>query len=81
MQDETTASMTTGVQAALFALADPAFAASQARWEGYISDRALPAVRTYPDKRVVVIGSSKNRGMLERFVREAAPQSAISASY
>jgi len=79
-QDETTASMTAGVQAAQFALVGPAFAAAQARWEGHMSDRALQVVRANPDKRVMVIGSYKNRHMLERVVRDAAPQRAISAS-
>lgn len=80
VQDETTASMTAGLQAAQFALAGPGFAAAQARWEGHMSDQALRALRANPDKRVMVIGSYKNRAMLEHIMREAAPQRAIRAS-
>lgn len=80
VQDETTASLAAGVQAARFALAGPAFAAAQSRWDVYMSDQALRVVRANPGKRVMVIGSYKNRAMLERVVREAVPQRAISAS-
>lgn len=80
VQDDTTASMTAGVQAAQFALAGPAFAAAQARWDGHMSLQALEAVRAHPDKRVMVIGSYRNRALLERVVRAAAPQRAIGAA-
>lgn len=80
VQDETTAALAAGQQAAQFALAGPAFAAAQSRWEDYMSDRVLDAVRAHPGKRVMVIGSHRNRALLERVVRKAAPQRAISAS-
>jgi hypothetical protein len=80
VQDETTASMTAGVQAAQFALVGPAFAEAQARWDGHMSEQALQAVRANPGKRVMVIASYKNRAMLERVIRDAAPQRAIAAS-
>lgn len=80
VQDETTAALAAGLQAAQFALAGPAFAAAQSRWEEYMSDRVLDAVRAHPGKRVMVIGSHRNRALLERVVREAAPQRAIIAS-
>lgn len=79
VQDETTASMTAGLQAAQFALAGPGFAAAQAKWEGYMSDQMLRAVRANPRKKIMVIGSYKNRAMLERVVHDAAPQRAMSA--
>lgn len=80
VQDATTATLTAGVQAAQFALAGPGFVAAQSRWEDHMSDRALAAVRANPGKRVMVIGSYKNRAKLERAVREAAPERAISAA-
>lgn len=79
VQDETTAALAAGVQAAQFALAGPAFAAAQTRWENYMSGQVLHAMRSHPGGRVMVIGSHKNRAMLERAVREAAPQRAINA--
>lgn len=80
VQDETTASLATGLQAAQFALAGSGFAAAKSRWDSYMSDQALQAVRANPGKRVMVIGSYKNRAMLERAVREAAPQRVLNAS-
>lgn len=81
VQDETTASMTASLQTAQFALAGPAFAAAQARWERHMSDQAVQAVRTNPSKRIMVIGSYKNRAMLERAIGEAAPRRAVVASH
>lgn len=80
VQDDTTASLAAGLQAAQVALAGPRFAAAQSRWDDYMSDQALQAIRANPNKRIMVIGSYKNRAMLDRAVREAAPQRALSAS-
>lgn len=80
VHDDVTASMTAAVHAAQFALAGPVFAAAQARWERHMSDQMLHAVRAHPGKRVMVIGSYKNRAMLERVLGEAAPKRAIGAS-
>ena len=79
VQDETTAALAAGVQAAQFALAGPGFAAAQSRWENYMSAQVLSTVRINPSKRVMVIASYRNRALIERAVREAAPQRAISA--
>lgn len=78
--DETTASLATGLQAAQVALAGPGFASAQSQWDAFMSDRALQAVRANPGKRVMIIGSYKNRAMLDRVMRDAAPQRVISAS-
>ena len=80
VQDDTTASLTAGVQAAQFALAGSAFAAAQARWDGHMSARMLDVVRANPGKRVMVIGSYKNRAMLQNAAQAAAPQRVINAS-
>jgi hypothetical protein len=45
-----------------------------------MSDQAVQAVRANPGKRVMVIGSYKNRAMLEHVLHQAAPRRAISAS-
>lgn len=80
VQDDTTASLTTGVQAAQFALGGQAFAAAQARWDSHMSARMVEAVRANPGKRVMVIGSYKNRAMLQQAAQAAAPQRVINAS-
>lgn len=80
VQDETTASLAISLQAAQFALAGPAFGAAQSRWDNYMSDQALQAVRANPGKRVMVIGSYKNRALLEHAVRKAAPQRVLNTS-
>ena len=80
VQDGTTATLAASVQAAQFALVGPAFAAAQSRWDTHMSDQVRQAVRSNPGKRVLVIGSYKNRAMLEAVVREAAPERAIGAA-
>lgn len=79
IHDDKTASMADGLQAAQFALAGARFEAAQARWEGHMAAQVVRAVRGNPGKRVLVIGSYKNRAVLERAVRVAAPQRALAA--
>lgn len=80
VQDETTASLAASVQTAQFALAGRAFAEAQSRWESHMTSQVLEAVRANPGKRVMVIGSYRNRAMLERAVQDAAPLRAVGAS-
>jgi hypothetical protein len=75
-QDGITASLADGLQAAQFALAGPRFAAAQARWESHMANVVQEAVRAHPGKRVMVIGSYKNRIMLQRAVHAVAAQRA-----
>ncbi|MBB6427509.1 hypothetical protein [Sphingopyxis sp. JAI128] len=79
VQDATTAALADGVQSARFALAGPAFAQAQARWDDFMTGRALAAVRAHPGKRVMVIGSYKNRALLDAALRKAAPRRVIDA--
>jgi len=79
IQDEKTAAMADGLQTARFALAGSRFAAAQARWDGYMSSRVRQAVRDNPGKRVMVIGSYRNRAMLDRVARRLAPQRVVDA--
>lgn len=79
VQDQMTESLAASVQTAQFALAGPGFAAAQSRWEAYMTDRTRQTARANPDKRILVIGSYKNRAMLDRALREAAPGRVISA--
>ncbi|MGV3479621.1 MAG: hypothetical protein ACO1O3_06710, partial [Sphingobium sp.] len=80
VQDETTASLAASVQTAQFALAGRAFAEAQSRWESHMTSQVLETVRANPGKRVMVIGSYRNRAMLERAVQDAAPLRAVGAS-
>ncbi|HEV2597371.1 hypothetical protein [Sphingopyxis sp.] len=80
VHDATTAALADGVQSARFALVGPAFVQAQARWDDFMTGRALAAIRAHPGKRVMVIGSYKNRALLEAAVRKAAPQRLVGAS-
>lgn len=80
VQDETTATLAAGQQAAQVALAGPSFAAAQTRWDAHMAAQALATVRAHPGKRVMVIGSYRNRALLEAAVREAVPTRAVSAA-
>ncbi|MBL8656684.1 MAG: hypothetical protein JNJ92_04900 [Altererythrobacter sp.] len=80
VQDDQTASLAAGLQAAQFALAGPAFAAAQARWDGHMAAQILRTVRANPVKRVMVIASYKNRAVLERAVHDVVPRRMIDAA-
>ncbi|KTE06007.1 hypothetical protein [Sphingopyxis sp. H115] len=80
VHDATTAALAGGVQSARFALAGPAFVQAQARWDDFMTGRALDAIRAHPGKRVMVIGSYKNRALLETALRKAAPDRVIDAA-
>lgn len=80
VQDQTTAALVSGAEAARFALVGGDFSEAQRRWDAYMADQAVQAVGANPAARVLVIASYKNRAMLERSVREAAPERALSAS-
>ena len=79
-QDEQTAGIAAGVQAARFALAGPSFAAAQARWDSHMGGQVLRSVRAHPGKRVMVIASYKNRALLDRMVRQAVAERAVDAA-
>lgn len=79
-QDETTTVVVEAVRTAQFALAGPAFAAAQSRWDTFMSQRALEAVRSNPGKRVMVIASYRNRALLERAVRDTPGHRVIEAT-
>ncbi len=80
VHDGITASLASGVEAAQFAMAGPEFATAQARWDNFMADQVLQSMRANPKKRIMVIGSYKNRALLEQAVREAVPQRIINAS-
>ncbi len=80
VQDATTDAVAGSVHAAQFALAGPAFASAQSRWDGHMADMVRQAVRAHPGKRVLVIGSYRNRAMLEAAARDTAPRRVLDAS-
>lgn len=80
VQDEQTAAITAGVQAAQFALAGPSFVAAQARWDSHMAGQVVRTVRSHPGKRVMVIASYKNRALLERLVRKTVAGRVVDAA-
>lgn len=79
-QDDTTARVTAGVQALQFALVGDALAGVQARWDGFMAARAVAAVRDNPGKRVLVLGSYRNRATLEAALRAVAAERVVAAA-
>ena len=45
----------------------------QDRWDGYMGDAAAKAVTDFPGKRILVLGSYRNRHRLQAAIRSAAP--------
>jgi hypothetical protein len=80
VQEEQTAAIAAGVQAAQFALAGPSFAAAQARWDSHMAGQVVRTIRSHPAKRVMVIASYKNRALLERMVRQSVADRVVDAA-
>ena len=72
-QDETTARMVESHAALRAALVGPDFVKAQAAWDGDMAQVVTRTVRSRPGKRVLVIGSYRNRALLERAARKIAP--------
>ncbi len=72
-QDETTARMVDSHTALRAAIAGPAFVKVQTAWDDDMAQVAIRTVATRPGKRVLVIGSYRNRVLLEDAVRKTAP--------
>jgi hypothetical protein len=79
-QDETTARMVDSHSALRAAIVGPAFAKVQAAWDDEMAQVVIRTVGTRPGKRVLVIGSYRNRVQLENAVRKAAPARMIPAA-
>jgi len=68
---ELTANLTRAAQHVQHSLVGPEEEAVQTRWDGYMADRALEAVRANPGKRILVLGSYRNRAVFVERLREA----------
>jgi hypothetical protein len=79
-QDATTARMIDGYVALRAAIVGPAFAKVQADWEDEMARVATRAIEARPGKRVLVIGSYRNRGELEAAVRRTAAARVVSSA-
>ncbi|MFC3711130.1 hypothetical protein ACFOMD_01015 [Sphingoaurantiacus capsulatus] len=77
-QNEATAAVTSGFQQLQFALVGGGLDKVQARWDGFMAARVVEAVRAYSGKRVLVLGSYRNRAVLEAAVRQVAPGRVVS---
>ncbi|MEM7728563.1 MAG: hypothetical protein AAF311_04735 [Pseudomonadota bacterium] len=78
-QDSTTAALATGFYEAQVALAGDTYAKAQTRWEAFMSEEAKNAVLSHSNKRVLVLGSYKNRHILEAAIRDVADERLVSA--
>lgn len=79
VQDATTAALAGGLQALQLGLVGPSYAIVQAQWNRHMADRVRQTVAANPNKRVLVLGSYKNRAMLEEAVRHTAAGRLIDA--
>jgi hypothetical protein len=71
-QDETTARMVDSHVALRAAIVGPAFTKVQAAWDDEMAQVVTRTIRSRPGKRVLVIGSYRNRTQLEAAVRSVA---------
>lgn len=72
-QDQVTADLAEAEATAAVQRLGPAFGASQSEWDGHMVGEAWAAVLAHPGKRVLVLGSYRNRATLEAGLRSAAP--------
>jgi hypothetical protein len=78
-QDATTARMVDGHVALRAAIAGPAFVKVQSAWDDDMAQVVARTVRSRPGKRVLVLGSYRNRGQLENAVRRVAAARILSS--
>ncbi|TGX53200.1 hypothetical protein E5A73_10050 [Sphingomonas gei] len=79
-QDATTARMVDSHVALRAAIVGPAFAKVQSAWDDGMAEVATRTVQSRPGKRVLVIGSYRNRGQLEDAVRKVAAARIVPSS-
>jgi hypothetical protein len=60
-----------------YSLAGESLQRGQERWDAYMIDQALQAVRAHPDQRVLVLVSHRNRHRFEAALRDAQPQRVV----
>lgn len=72
-QDQVTADLAAAEATTEVQLLGPGFAASQSEWDSHMVGEARAAVLAHPGKRVLVLGSYRNRAILEAGLRSAAP--------
>ncbi|MET0294943.1 MAG: hypothetical protein ABW042_07990 [Phenylobacterium sp.] len=66
--DAVTAAAATGLNAVQYGFAGEKAFAVQSRWNDYMAQRVAEAVATHPGRRVLVLGSWRNRERLEQAV-------------
>lgn len=71
-QDPVTAELARALAISDVALVGAGFGAVQAEWDGYMLAQARAAVTAYPGKRILVLGSYRNRAGLEVGLRPVA---------
>lgn len=78
-QDPVTADLAAAYATTEAGLIGPKFAISQSAWDGHMVGEARAVVLAHPGKRVLVLGSYRNRAILEAGLRQAAPDRMVDA--
>lgn len=71
-QDQVTADLAAAYATTEAQLIGPSFGLSQSAWDGHMVAEAQAAVLAHPGKRILVLGSYRNRAILEAGLRSAA---------
>lgn len=71
--DQATADLVEGYKRVQFSFFDHTQSENQAEWDGYMADIALETARANPQKRILVLGSYRNRHVLEAIVQAGVP--------
>ncbi len=73
-QDAVTAALARAVALVREQKLGEAYVAAQSEWDGFMAARAVEAVVNNPRKRIVVLGSYRNRALLTDAIRRVAPE-------
>jgi len=73
-QDEVTRQSAEALRTMQVALVGPAFDEVQTRWDRYMVARAVETVRAHPGKRILILGSYRNRHLLEAAINDVAAE-------
>jgi hypothetical protein len=71
-QDSATADLARAIGMLRMQIYGAEYSAAQHEWERFMAARAAEAITANPGKRIVVLGSFRNRGMLSESIRQAA---------
>jgi hypothetical protein len=76
-QDQLTADVSRALAMIQGQIYGASFVESQNEWDGFMASRVVETVRDNPGKRIVVLGSFRNRALLTEAVIRAAPERVV----